>query len=250
MKRFLKGTAIALVLFLLLAMGGFWVWAVQGTADPTAEARAALESTAAVVVTTPHEWLVFTPTAQSPTVGFIFYPGGLVPPAAYAPYGRAIAEAGYLVVIPPMPLNLAFFAADVADEVTAEFPAITQWAIGGHSLGGSMAAQYAAQNPTAVAGLVLWASYPAGNADLSQQGLAVTSISGTQDGLATAADIEASRPLLPASTVYVPIEGGNHAQFGFYGPQSGDNPATIAPAEQFSQVTAATVALLAQLGNQ
>jgi hypothetical protein len=29
----------------------------------------------------------------------------------------------------------------------------------------------------------------------------------------------------------VSIEGGNHAQFGWYGPQEGDNPATISREE-------------------
>jgi len=36
---------------------------------------------------------------------------------------------------------------------------------------------------------------------------------------------------LPADTVFVPIQGGNHTQFGYYGNgtelQKGDNPADI-----------------------
>ncbi|NTW09008.1 MAG: alpha/beta hydrolase, partial [Anaerolineaceae bacterium] len=36
-------------------------------------------------------------------------------------------------------------------------------------------------------------------------------------------------------TILQVIEGGNHAQFGNYGPQPGDGTATISTAEQQSQ---------------
>jgi len=39
------------------------------------------------------------------------------------------------------------------------------------------------------------------------------------------------------------IEGGNHAQFGSYGPQPGDNEATISAQEQLDQ-TVEAIALL------
>ena len=96
-------------------------------------------------------------------------------------------------------------------------------------------------------GLALWASYPQASDDLSGRALAVVSISGSLDGLSTPAKIAASRPLLPASTSWVVIAGGDHGQFGWYGPQSGDNPATIDHAAQSAQTVAATVALLAGL---
>ncbi len=60
----------------------------------------------------------------------------------------------------------------------------------------------------------------------------MVSVSGSLDGLATPDKIEASRVLLPADTIWIPIEGGNHAQFGWYGDQPGDNPAEISRAEQ------------------
>ena len=75
----------------------------------------------------------------------------------------------------------------------------------------------------------------------------MTSIYGTRDGLTTGDKIEASRPLLPPDTAWVAIEGGNHAQFGWYGPQSGDNPATISREDQQAQIVAATLALLLSL---
>ena len=126
-------------------------------------------------------------------------------------------------------------------------PEITRWAIGGHSLGGAMSAAYIFNNPNAVEGLALWAAYPAGNNSLANRDIAVTSISASNDGLATPAKIEASRALLPPGTAWVVIEGGNHAGFGYYGPQNGDGAATISRAEQQAQTIEATVQMLRSL---
>jgi pimeloyl-ACP methyl ester carboxylesterase len=170
-----------------------------------------------------------------------------VDPRSYAPAARTIAQEGYLVVIVPMPLNLAVFASDAAAEVIMAYPEVSHWAIGGHSLGGAMAARFAYSHPDDVQGLVLWAAYPDGSNDLSGRRLPVSSIYGTLDGLATPEKIAASHALLPMTAEWVAIEGGNHAQFGWYGPQSGDNPATISREGQQRQVVAATLELLASL---
>jgi len=170
------------------------------------EALAALQSDAQVQVEA-EGWLIFRPVGGERAVGLILYPGGRVDPRAYAPPARAIAAEGYLVVMVPMPLNLAFFGPDRAAEVMAAFPEVEHWAVGGHSLGEAMAARFAHGHPSAVQGLVLWASYPAASDDLSARELAVVSISGTRDGLATEEKIAASRSLLPAQTRWVTIEG-------------------------------------------
>jgi pimeloyl-ACP methyl ester carboxylesterase len=232
-------------LLLVLVLAGFVAWA-SIPSSPMPEALTALPSDAQVEVET-EPWLIFHPTGREPSVGLILYPGGRVDPRAYAPAAHAIAAQGYLIVIVPMPLHLAVFGAERASQVQAAFPQVRHWAIGGHSLGGAMAARFAYRHPGTVKGLVLWAAYPAASDDLSSQNLAVTSIYGTQDGLATGEKVAASRPLLPADTRWVAIEGGNHAQFGWYGPQQGDNPATISREVQQQQVVAATLDLLAQL---
>jgi hypothetical protein len=234
-----------LPLLAILAVGGFVIWA-STPAGPLPEALAALESDSEVQVET-EPWLVFRPLADNPTVGLVLYPGGHVDPRSYAPAAHALAKDGYLVVIVPMPLNLAVFAPDRAAEVIAAFPTTGGWVVGGHSLGGAMAARFAYQNPEAVQGLVLWAAYPASTDDLASRPLAVTSIYATNDGLATEDKIAASRPLLPGATRWVAIEGGNHAQFGWYGPQSGDGTATISREEQQRQIMAATLELLSSL---
>lgn len=110
-----------------------------------------------------------------------------------------------------------------------------------------MAANFTAANPGVLDGLVLWASYPAESDDLRQSGLKVSSIYGSLDGLATGEKIDASRALLPTDTTWVEILGGNHAQFGSYGAQAGDNPATISPEEQRQQIVKASVDLLSIL---
>jgi pimeloyl-ACP methyl ester carboxylesterase len=212
-------------------------------------ALAALQSDAQVAVET-EPWLVFRPMGDVPAVGLVLYPGARVDPRAYAPAAHALAQEGYLVVIVPMPLNLAVLAPDRAAQVIAAFPGTGRWAVGGHSLGGAMAARFAYQNPEAVQGLVLWAAYPAKTDDLSGHSLAVTSVYGTRDGLAAEDKILASRPLLPRATTWVAIGGGNHAQFGWYGAQPGDNAADISREQQQDEIVSATLGLLSRLEKQ
>jgi len=50
-------------------------------------------------------------------------------------------------------LNLAVFAPDRASDIISAYPDIHSWVIGGHSLGGSMAANFARNNPSLVKGL-------------------------------------------------------------------------------------------------
>ena len=96
--------------------------------------------------------------AQPTDTGFIFYPGGLVDPAAYAPLMKQLSDQGILSVIVPMPLDLAIFGVNKANDVIAAYPEIKHWVIGGHSLGGSMAAQYAKDNASKLAGIAFMAS--------------------------------------------------------------------------------------------
>jgi hypothetical protein len=243
-----KYILIGLLVIIILAAGGFVVWA-STPLGPMDEARAALQSDSQVQVKSENGWEAFQPTGTQPTTGFIYYPGGRVAWESYAPYVHAIAAGGYLAVLIPMPLNLAVFGADRATDVIKAYPQIQQWAVGGHSLGGAMAARYANTHPDRVQGLVLYASYPDTSNDLSEQKIAVVSIFGTSDGVATPNKVEGAKALLPADALFVPIEGGDHSQFGWYGLQPGDNPATISRQEQQTQAVNATLDLLAKLGS-
>jgi pimeloyl-ACP methyl ester carboxylesterase len=143
---------------------------------------------------------------------------------------------------------MAVFAPDKAEKVIAAFPEIHYWAIGGHSLGGAMAAHYCFTHPQKVTALILWASYPADTDSLQNQKLEVLSIFGSEDGQVE--KIKASNNLLPASTTWVEIIGGNHAQFGDYGLQPGDGQAQINPQQQWDQVSSATVAFLKDISGK
>lgn len=241
-KKFILGILIVLVLI----GAGFVAWGYTPL-GPMPEAQAALQSDAQVKVEQ-GRWLVFNPVGITPQTGFIYYPGGRVDYRSYAPYAHAMAERGFLVVIVPMPLNLAVFGSGSASAVQAAYPEVQSWAVGGHSLGGAMAAHFAFQHPQGVSGLILFAAYPASSDSLANTNIKVMSIYGTNDGLATQGKIDASRQLLPASTQWLAIQGGNHAQFGWYGVQPGDNPASISREQQQVEAVDATVAFLAKLG--
>jgi hypothetical protein len=232
MRKFNKRLFLLIPLILILALVGFVLWASTPSGALMAEAQAALQTDETVGVDS-SRWIVFTPTESEPTTGLIFYPGGRVQADAYAPIGRALAEDGYLVVIVPMPLNLAIFGINRANEVMEAYSEIEHWAIAGHSLGGAMAANYVKANPQAVDGLILLASYPQASDTLAEfEDLVVASFYGTRDGLLSVEQVENSRQYLPPDSQLIPIEGGNHAQFGWYGEQAGDNPATISREEQ------------------
>ena len=238
--RWLAGILGVLLIVVVVAAA----WFVQPQAN-LPQANVAMSSTPQVVVSQDHGWLEFRPTGSEPTTGFIFYPGGKVEPAAYARSAQAIAEAGYLVVIVPMPLNLAVLGAGKADDVIHAYPDIEHWAIGGHSLGGAMAGQYARCQPL-IEGLALWAAYP--NGDLSaRDDITALSIWGSLDGGAERFGSEATKATMPADTRYVVIEGGNHEQMGDYTGQPNDPPATISRDAQQAQVQQATIEMLAAI---
>ncbi len=196
MKQVFKRWWWVLILIPALLVGGFVVWA-ETPLGPMPEALAALESDAQVQVEQ-GDWYVFRPVGSTLESGMIIYPGGRVDPRSYAPMAHALAGEGYLSIIVPMPLNLAVFNPGAALDVMADFPEITHWAVGGHSLGGAMAANFVRNHLPVLDGLFLWAAYPASGDDLSGLDVDVVSIYGTLDGLMTGAEVEASRMLLPA----------------------------------------------------
>lgn len=127
-----------------------------------------------------------------------------------------MAKENYTIAIAKMPFNLAVFASNRATDIIEEYAEVHTWAIGGHSLGGTMASRYIYSNPDKINKLVLLASYPAKSNDLSLYNINVISIFGSQDGLISEEDIKNSKQLLPKSITWVKIQGGNHSQFGGY----------------------------------
>jgi len=210
------------------------VWSRTGTYPARNVALSALESTDTVTITQ-GKWIVFTPVEET-EIGLIFYPGGLVEPTAYAPILHQIAERGVLVIITPMPLNLAIFKTGAANAVIDAYPYISTWILAGHSLGGASAAIFAENNPKSIDAIALWDSYPPNSSDLSDNTISVISIFGTTNNFPNTENFNDKKHLLPADTLFIGIEGANHAQFGDYGPQKGDVVASMSLAEQHEQV--------------
>jgi hypothetical protein len=177
------------------------------------------------------------------STGLVFYPGALVDPRAYAHILRPVAEAGHPVVIIKFPYNLAIVQNGAAGRVVGDRDDdITQWVLGGHSLGGAMASAWSESPRDELVGLLLYAAYPVN--PMTGVALDVVSIYGTEDQLATVDDIDASRDDLPADTTFITIEGGVHAFFGDYGSQRGDGTPTISRADAQEQIITATLEML------
>ncbi len=157
--------------------------------------------------------------------GFLFYPGGKVEAASYAPLMRALAEQDIFCVLVEMPFHLAVLDMDAAEGIPEKFPEVETWYIGGHSLGGSMAASFVSRNTERYEGLVLLASYS--TADLTESGLQVLSLYGDQDQVLNLEKYQQYRENLPKDTVEILLEGGNHGGFGSYGHQTGDGESTL-----------------------
>ena len=166
--------------------------------------------------------LVFYP--ESAEAGLIFYPGGKVEYTAYIPLMQALAADGILCVLVQMPGNLAVLDMDAAEGIPEMFD-IDTWYIGGHSLGGSMAASYLADHTDDFDGLVLLGAYS--TADLSGSGLKILSLYGSQDLVMNREKYAKYRENLPADLTETVIDGGCHAYFGMYGAQDGDGIPTI-----------------------
>lgn len=188
--------------------------------------------------------IVFTPS--EPQAGLIFYPGGKVEYTAYAPLMRACAENGILCVLIKMPSNLAVLDMNAANGIMEQYPEVNSWCIGGHSLGGAMAAAYAGSHSDELDGLILLAAYS--TSALKDSGLEVLSIYGTEDMVLDFEKYEKYRNNLPDETTEFVVDGGCHAGFGYYGPQEGDGIPTITNKEQIAQTAEEITAVV--LGSQ
>lgn len=220
MKKRLLWCAVALM---LLAWMGYAVCSGAGySASESAAAMMPGETAGGAAVFMPEE-------AQA---GLVFYPGGLVDHAAYAPLMRALQDKGILCLLVEMPLDLAVLDMNAAEGLTALYPEIERWMIGGHSLGGAMAAAYAAAHPQEFDALLLLGAYAA--EDLSGTEMAVLSVVGTEDGVLNREKYAQSMGHYPQRFMEVVLEGGCHAYFGDYGEQKGDGRATISRAEQIA----------------
>jgi len=194
----------------------------------------------------------FTPRSNARALGLVFFPGAMVPPMAYDPLARRVAKAGYPVVALHLENRMAFGDSAV-DEMMTRTLSKTQrgrWAVGGHSRGGMLAAEFGYLHPDRVAGLILIGTTHPRDRDLSEFRYPVTKIMGSLDGVAPVAKSMENAHKLPVQTKMVTIQGANHAQFGYYRYQLFDGDAAIGREEQQRQLTRAVVAALEEMEKQ
>lgn len=236
-----KKILIILLIIILIGLGAF-IYYVSDYYHADSRAIAALNSTDSYTVQNTVDFITFTPTSNQSTTGVIIYPGAKVQAESYSLIASQLANAGYSTIIVKMPFNLAFFGANKVDDVIKNHPEISYWVIGGHSLGGVFASDYAVKNPDRIKGVVYLASYPSTND--SNSTFKALSIRGSLDGLTLAEDISSNLGKFPVNTTFITIEGGNHYNFGDYGTQAGDNNSTITREEQQNQTIKAILEFL------
>lgn len=246
MKKHNKNTGkikiiLIAILSVLLVLSAGTVIYIHDYYHAEAEAMTILENPQdSVTIETKNNMIIFLP--EHPVAGFIFYPGGKVQCEAYAPLLEDLAAQNILCVLIRMPGNLAVLNRNAADGIPEEYPEITKWYIGGHSLGGAMAASYVSEHTDDFSGLVLLAAYS--TADLSDSGLSVLSVYGTEDGVMNRDSYAKNASHLPKNSTEVLIEGGCHAQFGAYGAQDKDGTPSITGEEQIRQTADAIQKLI------
>lgn len=230
----LKIVLITIFSLIVLLVCAFLIYAsVYYRADSVA--TAVLQSTA---VTRGEDNLVIVSPAQPGDTALIFYPGAKVEHIAYLPILQQISQSSNITcILVKMPFNMAIFDVNAADEVIAQFPEIKHWYVGGHSMGGAMASSFASNNQEKVQGLILLGAYVYGDYPPEKS----LTIYGTFN--TSVADA------INYSDNIVVIEGGNHAQFGNYGKQTGDPDATISSEEQQNIAVIAIDEFIARKGN-
>lgn len=227
----------------LLGTIGLVAWArIIASADPAA--LMAMDSDDNVVVAR-GDWISFRPRDSEAQIGVIFYPDEKAEPAAYGPVLHRLAADGYLVVLTPMPLNIASLAPNTARQVMEQYPEVGKWVVAGHGRGGMAASKFAERNPESIVALILWGAYPPRFTDLSDAPWPVLSIAGTADHLATPAKVTAAKSRLPQATRQLEIAGADHWGFADFDPAL--STATIPREQQQLDAIRATQALLAEI---
>lgn len=212
----MKITLYSLLGILIVGSITFLTWS-QFTYKPTKEALALVDNNK------DEENIVFG--QKDAKIGIVFYQGAKVEVESYSYLGEALAKDGHFVVMPKLPLNLAILGTNVVDSIIEKYPEVQKWYVAGHSMGGAMISRYAFQHEEKVDGIILLGSYPAD--DFSNKLMPMLSIYGEVDGLATVEKIKSNKKLMSKNTTMHMIKGGNHANFGMYGEQKGDNASLI-----------------------
>lgn len=154
-----------------------------------------------------------------PKKNIVIVPGGKVKPDSYRYLAVRLALEGFDVTIVKTVFDLAILTPNYGARFLRDD---LENVVIGHSLGGTVGSLFSAADER-VGEIVFLASYPI--ADVTQKRALI--ITGEFDSVLDQSSLLESVDFLPDHSVYYEIAGGNHAQFGWYGPQTGDSEATI-----------------------
>lgn len=239
LRRKLKIGLLTLITIIIVAMAGGAAYLHFNSYQPSSAANVAVKSAQVT-----NQVTTFKSHGKS-KMTVVFYPGAMVTPNSYAIWAKQVAAAGYTVKIVHFPLNMAFFKLKAADSVLSKNE---QYVVGGHSLGGAMAARYAHQSTNRhLKGVFFLTAYADEKGRLDSKNYPALSITASRDGVLNWNHYNHDRQYLPKQTTYVTIKGGNHGGFGSYGCQKGDQSATISNQQQQKLVARNIIAWLAKI---
>lgn len=217
--------AIAIIL-IVFAAGAFYF---ADYSHAQKQATDCLNDTGNVSVVESSNGLFFDGLGNDTAV--IFYPGAKIEYTSYAALMMNLSKHDIDCYLVKMPLNFAFFAPESADDIIDNSD-YSHYFIAGHSLGGVVASSYV--NSTGRCdGLILLSAYP--TSEISKP---VLSIYGSEDKVMDRETYENSTMLFKGNFTEDVIEGANHAQFAYYGNQSGDGTAAISAEDQQNRTIA------------
>ncbi|SMQ64795.1 Pimeloyl-ACP methyl ester carboxylesterase [Devosia lucknowensis] len=233
-----------LVVVALVAAGTYFFWTVSVKDLP----EGTYESSANILVYPTLYGFALNPVSRTEKPGLIFMAGAFVPADAYLPFARKVAEAGYPVRLIGLELGSSMAPGRqprLFGTIEGFMDGSRPWVIGGHSLGSAQATIFAAEYPEDIAGLFITGSgYPYN--DVSMLTVPVTLMRATNDNVANKNPDQERSANLPAGATIAVVEGGSHAQYGYYGPQIGDGTASISRDAQQQQMVDAALALMAR----
>jgi hypothetical protein len=218
LKRILIRSLLGIVLIFIVLLFGLSIYASTAyTALEEMTDQIELLDTDSVEIYEDYNEISYT--VENPKKNIIFIPGGLVTPDSYSYLAISLALEGYNVTIVKSVFYLAILSPNRAVQfIDSELDNV----IIGHSLGGVVASMVASKEE-AISSVILLGSYPI--RDISSKDTLF--IEAEFDlGMDPEAFDESLQYVNDQNTI-ISIDGGNHAQFGWYGPQKGDGEAII-----------------------
>ena len=215
--KILKRTIISILLLFILLIIALVIYS-RGSYQPLDEMEDSISSLDLTNVEIYEDMDEVRYTVPNPIKQIVFIPGGLVEPQSYNYLAASLAAEGYNVTIAKLLFNLAILTPNYAKRFLSED---LDNVVIGHSLGGVVGSLLASGN-SLVDEVVLLGSYPI--KDLTDKKVMI--ITAEFDLGMDEESFNKSLKYLSDETIYN-IEDGNHAQFGWYGPQKGDGDALI-----------------------